>query len=41
VVINNKTYYVDEEVQGAKIAQIDRRGVTLLLEGRTNILVLR
>jgi hypothetical protein len=41
VVINNKTLYVDDEVQGVKVAQIERTGVTLVLDGHTNTLFLR
>jgi hypothetical protein len=41
VVINNKTLFVDEEIQGVRIARIDRRGVTLFLDGQTNVLILR
>ncbi len=41
VVINNKTLFQDDEIQGVKVASIDRTGVTLLLEGQTNTIYLR
>jgi hypothetical protein len=41
VVINNKTLFVDDDIQGVKVAQIDRMGVILLMNGQTNVLHLR
>jgi hypothetical protein len=41
VLINSKMLYVEDEVQGAKVAEIGRTTVKLLLEGQTNTLVLR
>jgi hypothetical protein len=41
VVINSKTLYQDDEIQGVRIAEIDSHGVTVTLGGQTNVLHLR
>jgi hypothetical protein len=41
VVINKQTLYVGDELQGVRVAEIDRGSVTLVLGGQTNTLVLR
>lgn len=41
VMINGRTFYVNDHVQGVQVAAIDPASVTLVLSGRTNILTLR
>jgi cytoskeletal protein RodZ len=41
VMINGRTLYVNDEVQGVTIAAIQPASVTLVLSGRTNVLTLR
>ena len=41
VMINGKTLYVDDEINGVRIADIQPASVTLVLSGQTNILTLR
>jgi hypothetical protein len=41
VMINGRTLYVNDQVQGVTVAGIERASVTLVLGGRTNILTLR
>lgn len=41
VIINNKTLYVDDQIQGVLVADIQPASVTLVLSGQTNILTLR
>ena len=41
VIINGRTLYVNDQVQGVTVAAIDPSSVTLVLSGRTNVLTLR
>ena len=41
VMINGKTLYVSDEINGVKVVDISPSSVTLVLSGRTNILTLR
>ncbi len=41
VMINNKTLYVDDQIQGVLVADIQASSVTLVLSGQTNVLTLR
>ena len=41
VMINNRSLYVNDQVQGVTVAAIDRSSVTLVLSGHTNVLTLR
>ena len=41
VMINNKTLYVDDTIQGVLVADIQPASVTLVLSGQTNVLTLR
>ena len=41
VIINNKTLFVHDEIQGVSVADIRSSSVTLVLSGQTNILTLR
>lgn len=41
VVINNRTLFVDDMIEGAKVVAIHQRGTTLVLNGQTNFMVLR
>lgn len=41
VMINGKTLYLDDEIQGVTVADIQASSVTLVLSGHTNILTLR
>jgi hypothetical protein len=41
VMINGRTLYVDDEIQGVKVADIQPANVTLVLSGYTNVLTLR
>ena len=41
VIINNKTLFVNDEIQGVSVADIRASSVTLVLSGQTNILTLR
>lgn len=41
VMINGRTLYVNDQVQGVTVAAIDPSSVTLVLSGRTNVLTLR
>ncbi|HMJ89113.1 MAG TPA: hypothetical protein VK530_04820 [Candidatus Acidoferrum sp.] len=41
VMINNRTLFVNDQVQGVTVAAIDKASVTLVLSGQTNILTLR
>lgn len=41
VVINNRTLYRDEMIEGAKVVAISSHNVTLVLGGQTNVMVLR
>ena len=41
VMINGRTLYLNEEIQGVTVAGIDPSSVTLVLSGRTNVLTLR
>jgi hypothetical protein len=41
VMINGRTFYVNDQVQGVTVASIDPASVTLVLSGRTNVLTLR
>ncbi len=41
VMINGKTLYIADEIQGVKVAAISPASVTLVLSGQTNVLTLR
>ena len=41
VMINGRTLYLDDEVQGVTVADIQPSSVTLVLSGHTNVLTLR
>jgi hypothetical protein len=41
VMINNKTLFIDDTIQGVQVADIQPSSVTLVLSGQTNILTLR
>lgn len=41
VMINGRTLFVNDQVQGVTVAAIDPGSVTLVLSGRTNVLTLR
>lgn len=41
VIINNKTLFIHDEIQGVSVADIRSSSVTLVLSGQTNILTLR
>jgi hypothetical protein len=41
VFINNKMLYADDEIMGAKVGEIGRHTVMLVLDGHTNTLLLR
>lgn len=41
VMINNRTLFVGDQVQGVTVASIDASSVTLVLSGQTNVLTLR
>lgn len=41
VIINNKTLFLDDTIQGVQVADIQAASVTLVLSGQTNILTLR
>jgi hypothetical protein len=41
VMINGKTLFVDDEIQGVMVADIQPSSVTLVLSGHTNVLTLR
>ncbi len=41
VMINNRTLFLGDQVQGVTIAAIDASSVTLVLSGQTNVLTLR
>jgi hypothetical protein len=39
--INGRTVFVGDEVDGAMVTRIDQRSVTLAVEGRTQVLRMR
>ena len=41
VIINNKTLFIHDEIQGVSVADIRSSSVTLVLSGQTNVLTLR
>jgi len=41
VMINGRTLFVEDEIQGVKVAAIEPSSVTLVLSGQTNVLTLR
>jgi hypothetical protein len=41
VMINGRTLFMDDEIQGVKVAAIEPSSVTLVLSGQTNVLTLR
>ena len=41
MIINGKTLFIDDQINGVQVADIRSSSVTLVLSGQTNILTLR
>jgi hypothetical protein len=41
VMVNNRTLFIGDQIQGVTVVSIDASSATLVLSGQTNILTLR